>query len=389
MKALMASAVWDPKPGYALTEQESKLRRANCGSQVWRNPSFSLEDVPVPEISDTQVLARVKRCGICGSDSHIYKTDEDGYIVFSGPAKLPCIIGHEYSGVVEQVGKNVSNFQPGDSIAAESIVWCGKCTPCRSGSFNQCSRVELTGITMDGALAEYAAVDELQCWDISSLSSSFSDEGMFDIASLIEPLGCAYNGIFVSGGGFRPGSVVTVYGVGPIGLGAVALSRIAGASLIIAFDPIPERLNIAKQLGADYVYNSIELQKTGTRSGDLVKEHTRGRGAEMQVEAAGAARQTIPEMEYSLAPNGKIVYLGRAATDTPILLDTLVTGANAIVGARGHSGYGIYSNVIRLLASGRLLLGDIITSRYSFADALLALERSVRRTDGKILVRIS
>ncbi len=389
MKALKASAVWDPKPAYSVSEREIRLGRADSGSQVWRNPSFELADVPLPEISDTQVLVRVKRCGICGSDSHLYKTDADGYIIFSGPVRLPCVIGHEYSGVVERVGRHVRNLSRGDIVSAESIVWCGRCTPCRSGALNQCEHVELTGITVDGAFAEYVAVDELQCWKIDSLREHYTEDRLFDVAALIEPLGCAYNGMFISGGGFRPGSVVVVYGVGPIGLGAVAFARIAGASQVIAFDPIPQRLEIAKKFGADIVYDTNRLRRDNLRPRDLVAEHTGGRGAEMQVEAAGAANETMPEMECSLAPNGKIVYLGRAATDTPIMLNTLVTGANAIVGSRGHAGYGIYSYIIKLLATGRLRIDGMITASYPFDEAITALQQSVERTDGKIIVRIS
>ncbi len=109
-------------------------------------------------------------------------------------------------------------------------------------------------------------------------------------------------------------------------------------------------------------------------------------GADMQVEAAGDARSTIPEMERSTAPNGRIVYLGRAERSTPMSLDGLVSGAQKIVGSRGHSGYGIFHNIIRLIASGRLDPRPMITARFPFSEALAALERSSARIDGKILV---
>ncbi|RNE89103.1 scyllo-inosose 3-dehydrogenase [Marichromatium sp. AB31] len=388
MKALMATAVWDPRPGYAPSARELERRRADCASQVWRDPSFALAEVAVPEIGDTEVLVRVVCCGICGSDSHLYQTDAEGYLMFSGPAALPCIIGHEYAGVVERVGRAVRGLREGDLVAAESIVWCGCCTPCRSGAFNQCDRVELTGITTDGALAEYVAVDERQCWSIAALAGRYDDTRLFEVAALIEPLGCAYNGLFVCAGGFRPGAVVVVHGAGPIGLGAIALARLAGASQVIAFDPIVERLAIAETLGADRVYDTAALRRDGVRPRDLVLEHTAGRGAEIQVEAAGAAGETVPEMQSSLAPGGQIVYLGRAATETPVQLNGLVSGANAIQGGRGHAGYGIYDGIIRLLASGRLEVAPMITARYPFAEAISALATSVQRTDGKVMVRI-
>jgi threonine dehydrogenase-like Zn-dependent dehydrogenase len=115
---------------------------------------------------------------------------------------------------------------------------------------------------------------------------------------------------------------------------------------------------------------------------------TRGWGAEVQVEAAGAAPQTIPEMERSLSTQGKIIYLGRAATSTPMHLDVLVSGANKIIGARGHAGYGIFPFIIRMLASDRLDLRGMITARYPFEKILDALELSTKRTDGKILIHL-
>lgn len=388
MKAFTVDAEWAPQKNYQVSQLESERKRANCGSMVWKNPSFTMQDLPVPDIDDDDLLVRVKRCGICGSDSHLYETDENNYIIFSGPVKLPCIIGHEYSGIIEKVGSKVKNFKVGDYVAAESIVWCGMCTPCRSGAFNQCENVELAGITVDGALAEFVRVNQRQCWSLNSLQESFSEDDLFDIGALIEPLGCAYNGMFISAGGFKPGATVVVYGAGPIGLGAVAFARIAGASQILVFDPIADRLNIAKQLGADYVFDTNQLAKAGSRPRDFVMEFTQGKGAEMQVEAAGAAPATVPEMEESLAFNGKIVYLGRAATYTPIMLNNLVSGANTIVGARGHAGYGIYANIIKLLASKRLQVAEIVTSSYGFDDTFDALKKSVQRTDAKILVRI-
>lgn len=389
MKALRASGAWDPRPGYTPSAKEAELGRAESGRQVWRHPKFELVEIPVPDVGDTQVLVRVKRCGICGSDSHLYQTDDDGYIMFSGPARLPCILGHEYSGVVEAVGKSVSHIRVGDLVAAESILWCGKCQACRAGLPNQCEQVELAGITADGALAEYALLDQLQCWKIDSLALRYSGDDLFEVAALIEPLGCAYNGMFIHGGGFRPGAVVVVHGAGPIGLGAVAFARIAGASQVIAFDPIAERLEIAKSLGADKIYNTRELAASGVSASSLILAHTGGAGADMQVEAAGAAADTIPQMQASLAANGHIIYLGRAANDTPVQLNTMVTGAHAIVGSRGHAGFGIFPSIIRLLASGRLQVREIITARFHFSEVLAALEQSVTRIDGKVMVRIS
>lgn len=389
MKAFVVNAQWSPRPDYSVLPDEEKRKRAICGSQVWKNPVFSMQDAPVPEISDHEVLVKVKRCGICGSDSHLYETDPDGYIIFSGPVRLPCTIGHEYSGVIEKTGKNVQNFRPGDPVAAESIIWCGQCTPCRSGALNQCRHAELAGITVNGALAKYVVVNQRQLWKIDTLAKIYNDEALFDVGALIEPVGCAYNGMFISGGGFLPGATVVIYGAGPIGLGATALAHLAGASQVIVFDPIKERLEIAKKMGATHVYDIQELQAANIQPREIVFDKTNGNGADIQVEAAGAARKTIPEMECSLAVNGTIVYLGRAGMAASLTLDTLVTGANKIVGARGHAGYGIYPNIIKLLAGGRLKIQDMITTRLPFQETLTGLKQSTSRRDGKIIIKLS
>lgn len=386
MRALVVDAEWMPRQGYTLSEDEKKQKRALIGSQVWKNTSFEIKDVPTPNLNDDQVLVRVKSCGICGSDTHLYETDKDGYIIFSGLTKLPCVLGHEFAGVVEKTGRKVTTLKAGDKVAAESIMWCGTCQPCKNGAPNQCRNVELMGLSADGAFAEYAAVSERYCWRINELEKVYSGNAIFDIGALIEPIGCAYNGIFIAGGGFNPGAAVAVYGAGPIGLGAIALAKIAGASKVLAFDRIKERLDIAKEMGADFAFNIDGANKCVPSK--KIMELTDGWGAEIQVEAAGAAPVTIPEMEKSMSVNGKIIYLGRAATKTPMYLDALVSGANKIIGSRGHSGHGIFSSIIKLIASGRLNPQKMITARYPFKKVLEAFRASTKRTDGKIIVRV-
>jgi threonine dehydrogenase-like Zn-dependent dehydrogenase len=386
MKAVVADAEWKPRKGYPISEKERISKRALVGSQVWRNTRFEIKDAPVPNLQDDEALIRVKSCGICGSDTHLYETDEEGYIIFSGLSKFPCIIGHEFSGIVEKTGSRVSTLKKGDMVAVESVMWCGVCQSCRSGFPNQCMNIELIGLSIDGAFTEYIAVNERYCWKINELKEVHSEEDLFDVGAIIEPIGCAYNGMFIAGGGFNPGSTVVVYGAGPIGLGAIALARTAGANLIIAFDINDNRVNIAKKMGADFAFNIKKMNDCKPR--DKVLELTKGFGAEVQVEAAGAAPHTIPEMEMSLSSQGKIIYLGRAATSTPMYLDILVSGANKVIGARGHAGYGIFPYIIKLLRRGRLNVMPMISRKYPFEEVMEALKRSVERDDAKILIRI-
>ncbi len=385
MKAIVAEAEWAPRDGYKVSEKEETLKRAESGAQVFRNPTFALKEAPVPSFSDDEILIRVKKCGICGTDTHLYETDNEGYIIFSGPVRMPSVIGHEYAGYVEAVGKNVTAHAVGDRVAMESVLWCGRCRMCRSGAVNQCRNVELAGVTVDGAMAEYAVAKEWHCWNIDSLSERYEESDLFEVGALIEPAGCAYNGLFISAGGFLPGAVVTVFGLGPIGLSAVAFARLAGASKIIAFDTIDRRVALGGEMGADHALNISNLEKTPS---DTIMELTDGRGADVQVEAAGAAHLTIPEMETSMAVRGKIVYLGRAARKVSMYLDSLVSSASSIVGSRGHAGYGIFPNIIELVRTGRLPLEKLVTRRASLAQAVDALATSCDRCDGRIIIDI-
>jgi threonine dehydrogenase-like Zn-dependent dehydrogenase len=383
MKVFMAEGEWQPRSNYEVSAAETEHRRALCGSQVWKNPRFDFQDLPFPKIAEDEILIRVKAVGICGSDTHMYETDQSGYVLFSGLVKLPCVLGHEFSGVVEQTGSQVREFVPGDLVAVESIQWCGYCTPCRSGDFNQCQNIELLGLSSHGALAEAIAIKAKYCWKLNSLRKRYSESEIFEIGALIEPIGCAYNGMVINAA-LKPGETVVVHGTGPIGLAAVALAKLSGASVVIAFDRLAARLELAKILGADFVFEVGG--ESSTPASQRILELTDGIGADMQVEAAGDAPSTLPEMERSTAPNGHIVYLGRAQRSTPMSLDGLVSGAQKIVGSRGHSGYGIFHNIIRLIASGRLDPRPMITARFPFSEMQVALERSAARIDGKILV---
>jgi threonine dehydrogenase-like Zn-dependent dehydrogenase len=385
MRAFVAEAEWKPRKDYPLTEEENKRKRAIVGNQAWQNPRFALTTVPTPAVLDDEVLVRVAACGICGSDTHIYETDPEGYIIFSGLTKLPCIPGHEFSGEVTEVGKDVIELKKGDIVTSESIMWCGKCLPCRSGMLNQCENVELMGLSSNGAFADFISVKAKYCWKLNSLEERFERKDVFQLGTLVEPIGCAYNGIFISGGGFLPGSHAIIYGAGPIGLGAVLLLRTAGAAKIIAVDVVEERLAIARRMGADVVLNIGNEPHLE----EVLKELTSGRGADIQVEAAGAVHITLPLMQKLCSTRGKIITLGRVDTSAQVDLNRVVSGAHAIIGSRGHSGYGIYPEIIRLLEGGRLNgAKDIVTSMFPFSRIEEGFALSAKRTEAKILIEM-
>src|SRR5207302_1114170 len=229
---------------------------AVTGSSVWRNPRVRLADVKEPPLPAKDVRIRPRACGVCGSDVHFYETDEQGYIRYPGLTKFPVVIGHEFSGEIVEVGKEVRDLRPGDLVTVEEMIWCGECVPCRNGWPNQCLNLEEIGFTIDGAMAEQLVVGAKYCWPI-------------------------------------------------------ALARAAGASRVIAFEVSPVRQALARQVGADEVHDPAALTKQGGSPHDVVLLASGGAGADMAVEAAGAPARTVPEMEQSLAIGGKVVIIGR------------------------------------------------------------------------------
>jgi hypothetical protein len=270
------------------------------------------------------------------------------------------------------------------------MQWCGVCVSCRTGHFNQCEKIELLGFSAPGAFATYAAVNEKYCWDLTELRKVYKEEDqLFEAAALMEPLGCAYNALFVEGGGITPGAYVVVHGAGPIGLATIMLAKACGAAKIIAFDLSEERNQLALAIGADYGINPDDLLEKGSCTSDFVMSVTDGRGADIQVEAAGAASQTVSQINRSLSSHGTMIFLGREDSSASVEFDPLVTQANRLVGARGQAGHGIYPNIIRLIAAGVIEPLKLITARYRFDEVLDAFQRSTLRKDGKIMVRIS
>ncbi len=183
-------------------------------------------------------------------------------------------------------------------------------------------------------------------------------------------------------GGFRPGHFVSVFGAGSIGLAAIAIAKAAGAGKIVAFEVSKPRMELAKAVGADFVYDPREV-----KAGEVLMELSGGAGFDFHVEAAGVPELTIPQMETALAINSKIVQIGRAAKRVPMYLEAFQVRRAQVFGAQGHSGHETFPNVIRLVAAGRIDLSPIITARYGLDDTLKAIARSTDRTDGKILVK--
>lgn len=387
MRAFYVEADWSPKPGYKLSKRESETRRAARGNSIWKNLRGTVTDRPIPEIKPDEVLLKVGAAGICGTDAHLLQMDADGYTKYDGHSKYPIITGHEFSGEVVELGKNVTSLKIGDLVSVESMNWCGECDACRMGMFNQCQNLEEPGLTFDGGFAEYVAVKAKYCYLLNDIVDLYKDKmSAFELGAMIEPTGVAYNGLFVRGGGIRPGGHVVVFGAGPVGLAAIALMRTSGAAKLICFETTEERRQLALQMGADYVFDPIKLAADKVDPSEMLMDLTNGRGIALFAECSGATNATYPVMQGALAIGGKTVQIGHTLGKTSIDLYPFQFKAAVISGSNGQSGQGIYSDVIALMASGRIDMRKMVTGRVHLEDIMHGMEQAGNRTAGKVLV---
>ncbi len=383
MRAFYVEAEHVPKEGYVLSERELTTGRAMRGNMVWKDIRGAMTDRPEPICGDNEVKIKVGAAGICGTDAHLLEKDEMGYTLYDGHTKYPIITGHEFAGEIVEIGKNVKKLKVGDLVSVESMHWCGECDACRRGMFNQCKELEEPGLTYDGGFAEYATVHAKYCYKLNDIMDYYCGDKMtaMELGAMIEPTGVAYNGLFVRGGGIRPGGHVAVFGAGPIGLAAIQLMKTSGAAKLIAFESIPERVELAKACGADYVYDPTSFSSPEEQA-EMIMDLTNGAGISLFAECAGATRFTYPVMAKSLAIGGKTVQIGHTVGLTPVDIYGWQWNAATISGSNGQSGQGIYPDVIALMASGRIDMRKMVTGRFNLED----IEEGMKIKSGKVLV---
>jgi threonine dehydrogenase-like Zn-dependent dehydrogenase len=367
-----------------IAPRDAAARIARRGSDVWRNPRIRVAQLPDPSPGPDEVVIRVRACGICGSDFHLVETDADGYMLYPGLVRAPIVTGHEFAGVVEAVGSGVRDLAPGDPVCAEEIGWCGDCLACRSGRPNNCTRIEELGFTFNGAHAELVVTRARYCWTLAPLAEAgLPGERVFQLGALVEPTAVAYVGMFVTAGGFMPGSFVGVFGAGPIGLAAIGLARAAGAGGVIAFEVAEPRRQLALSYGADRAFDPRELGSEGVLA--AARESSRWQGIDLWIEASGAAG-VAELMAASVAPGGRIVLIGRGPHTIDLDPELLIVRGAAIHGSIGHSGSGAFGKVIGLMAAGRLEMARLVTATVDLDAAARLLDGTPRRERGKVLV---
>lgn len=332
-------------------------------------PGVSIKDIPIPAIKDSEVLIEVKAAGICGSDTHIYEWTPN--YEWTIPA-MPYVVCHEFCGQVKDVGKDVTNFNPGDRVVVMPTFKCGQCHYCVTGRPKFCIGHDgAHGLTKDGGFAEYCAVP-------AKGVVKLPDNVSWDVGAIIEPMGVTANA--VNDAHIRIGDFVVVFGPGPIGLLTMMFAQASGAGRIVMVGTSKDeaRLKVARDMGADITIKSDETDVRKT-----ILEMTDGFGADVAFEATG-----VPSLaQYCLDlvdKDGKVVLVGIYPAAGPINLTTTVRQSKKLIGTYG--GEITWKRLLQWVSSNNKLAENavkIISHRSKLSEAVEAFERSVRKENIK------
>ena len=325
---------------------------------------FALGEAPVPEPGKSEVLIRIRKTGICGTDVHIYNWDEWA----SRRVHPPLIVGHEFMGRVAAVGDAVRTVAVGDRVAAEGHISCGECLLCRTGQEYICERVRILGIDRDGVFADYVAVPEHNIW---KLDPAVPDEW----AAVFDPLGNAVHTVMAAGVSAKS---VIITGVGSIGLMAIPVARAAGAARVIAIDINPQKLALAKSLGADEVFDA-----RAPNLRDKVFALTGGHGADVLLEMSGSGA-AINQGLSMVRNGGRAALLGLPSDNVSMnLAENIIFKGLTVLGINGRKMFETWYQMQAMVTAGRINLKSIIThilplERYADAFELLKDGKAVK-----------
>lgn len=324
------------------------------------------EEVKRPEPGPGEVLLRVHRCGVCGTDSHIVKGR------FPAP-NLPLIIGHEFAGEVAAVGSGVDYVKEGDKATADINIACGHCWYCRNNQKLFCAKVRQLGVHAHGGMAEYVVVPAQNIYILPN-------DMPYDHAAFIEPLACAIHG--QKRIGIEVGETVLILGAGPMGLAHAALSKQRGAGLVIVSEPNAGRRQRARQIGSD-----LEVDPTVPEGIDAIMQATQGRGADVVIEAVGSP-VTYSQTFQLVRRGGRILAYGAAAQDAVVSVKPFEIYAKELTIVGSYAGtYETWLQAIALISGGRFDPNKIIDSIRPLAEVAAALE-SLDRDKSVVKVQI-
>ena len=337
--------------------------------QVMTNPGeIIFREVPVPEVKDDQVLVKIMNIGICGSDIHVYH----GKHPFT---KYPVTQGHEVSGEIAKVGKDVTEFHEGQKVTIEPQVYCGQCYPCRHGKYNLCEELKVMGFQTTGTASEYFAVD-------ASKVTPIPEDMSYEEGAMIEPLAVGFHA--AKQGGAAMGQTAVVTGSGCIGLVTMMALKALGVDKVYVVDIMQKRLDKAIELGATGVINGREKNTVE----ELLKL-TNGRGVDLAIDTTRKEICVKQGME-ALVKGGTQVLVGYSASGDMNLPTSLICDKEITIKSVFRYRH-IYPLAIQAVAEGKVNLKGIVTNIFELDDIQNAMDKSVNEKADivKSVVKIS
>ena len=328
-------------------------------------PGLWLQDVPEPVVGINDVLIKVHKTGICGTDQHIYHWDAWAQKTIP----VPMVVGHEFVGAVVSVGTNVSDFHPGEIVSAEGHVVCGRCRNCLAGRRHLCRDTVGIGVNRAGAFAQFISVPMTNVWH--------HDPGVDeDVASIFDPFG---NAVHTALSFDLLGEDVLITGAGPIGVMAVAIAKHAGARHVVITDVNDYRLDLAKTLGAD-----VALNVTRGNLADVQKELKMSEGFDVGLEMSGNPA-AFRDMIDAMCHGGKIAMLGIPSEPMAIDWHKVIFSMLTIKGIYGREMYETWYKMNVLLESG-LNIRPVITHRFGADEFEKGFEVMRTGMSGKVVL---
>src|SRR5712671_2462379 len=328
-------------------------------------PGLWLTEIAEPAIGINDVLIRVLRAGICGTDVHIYKWDEWA----SQTIHVPMAIGHEFVGRIEAVGSNVSDFFPGDLVSGEGHVVCGRCRNCLAGRRHLCAHTEGVGVNRPGAFAEYIVLPMMNVW-------KHTHPIPIEIAAIFDPFG---NAVHTALSFPVLGEDVLVTGAGPIGIMAAVVARFAGARHVVITDVNPHRLELARKAG---IQMAVDTRTTPLK--DVQKQLNMREGFDVGLEMSGSPA-AFREMLENMCHGGKIAMLGTPPAEMAIDWHRVIFNMLTIKGIYGREMFETWYKMTVMLESG-LDITPVITHRFSWRDYEKGFEVMRSGEAGKVIL---
>ena len=324
-----------------------------------------MEDVPDPKCGPGEVRIRITHTAICGTDKHIFEWDEWA----QNNLKLPLIVGHEFCGIIDEVGPHVTHYKVGDRVSGEGHITCGNCRNCRAGKKHLCPETIGVGVHRDGAFAEYLVIPESNVWPLHEDIPS-------EIAAFFDPLG---NAVHTALAFNITGEDILICGAGPIGMMAAAICKFSGSRNIVVTDINDYRLNLAKDLGASRTVNPRK-EDIGTVFEELGISH----GFDVGLEMSGNP-EAFNQMISLMYNGGNIALLGLLPNSTKVDWSKVIFKGLNIKGIYGREMYDTWYKMTQMIRSG-LSVSKVLTHHFKIDDFQKAFKVIESGNCGKVVL---